>query len=49
MTVEVIAVGGYEEVGKNMTAVKIGEDVIIFDMGIAYTKTLILTECIVWT
>ena len=34
MTVEVIAVGGYEEVGKNMTAVKIGEDVIIFDMGI---------------
>lgn len=26
--------GGYEEVGKNMTAVKVGEDVIIFDMGI---------------
>lgn len=54
MTVEVIAVGGYEEVGKNMTAVKIGEDVIIFDMEstwieLAYTKTLILTECIVWT
>ena len=34
MTVEVIAIGGYQEVGKNMTAVKIGEDVIIFDMGI---------------
>ena len=34
MRVEVIAIGGYEEVGKNMTAVKIGEDVIIFDMGI---------------
>ncbi len=34
MTVEVIAVGGYEEVGKNMSAVKIGEDVVIFDMGI---------------
>ena len=31
MTVEVIAIGGYEEVGKNMTAVKVGEDVIIFD------------------
>lgn len=31
---EVIAIGGYEEVGKNMTAVKVGEDVIIFDMGI---------------
>ncbi len=34
MTVEIIAVGGYEEVGKNMSAVKIGEDVVIFDMGI---------------
>ena len=34
MTVEVIAVGGYQEVGKNMTAIKIDEDVIIFDMGI---------------
>ena len=34
MSVEVIAVGGYQEVGKNMTAVKINEDVVIFDMGI---------------
>ena len=34
MSVEVIAVGGYEEVGKNMTVVKVGEDVVIFDMGI---------------
>ena len=34
MSVEVIAIGGYQEVGKNMTAVRIGEDVIIFDMGI---------------
>lgn len=34
MSVEVIAIGGYEEVGKNMSAVKVGEDVIIFDMGI---------------
>lgn len=34
MSVEVIAIGGYEEVGKNMSAVKIGEDVVIFDMGI---------------
>ncbi len=34
MSVEIIAMGGYEEVGKNMTAVKIGEDVVIFDMGI---------------
>ncbi|MCD7781075.1 MAG: RNase J family beta-CASP ribonuclease [Methanosphaera sp.] len=34
MTIEVIAVGGYEEIGKNMTVVKVKEDVIIFDMGI---------------
>ena len=34
MSVEVIAIGGYEEVGKNMSAVKIGDDVVIFDMGI---------------
>jgi ribonuclease J len=34
MSVEIIAVGGYEEVGKNMSAVKVGEDIIIFDMGI---------------
>ena len=30
---EVCTVGGFEEVGKNMTALKIGEDVIIFDAG----------------
>lgn len=34
MTVEVVAIGGYEEVGKNMTAVKVGDEVVIFDMGI---------------
>ena len=34
MSIEVIAIGGYQEVGKNMTAVRIGEDVVIFDMGI---------------
>jgi len=31
---EICTVGGYEEVGKNMTAVKIGEDVILFDAGV---------------
>lgn len=28
------AIGGYNEVGKNMTAVEIGEDVILFDAGL---------------
>ncbi len=31
---EVCTIGGFEEVGKNMTAVKIGDDVIIFDIGV---------------
>ncbi len=30
---EVCTVGGFEEVGKNMTAVKVGEDVFLFDCG----------------
>jgi len=28
------AIGGYDEVGKNMTALEVGEDVIIFDAGL---------------
>lgn len=31
---EIFSIGGYNEVGKNMSAVKIDEDVIIFDAGI---------------
>lgn len=31
---EICTIGGFEEVGKNMTAVKVGEDVFIFDIGI---------------
>ena len=27
-------IGGYNEVGKNMTAVDLGEDVILFDCGL---------------
>lgn len=30
---EICTVGGFNEVGKNMTAVKVGEDVFIFDCG----------------
>jgi ribonuclease J len=37
---EICTIGGYEEVGKNMTAVKVGEEVIIFDIGI-YLPSLI--------
>ena len=31
---EICTVGGFEQVGKNMTAVKYGEDVVIFDAGV---------------
>jgi len=30
----IIAVGGYNEMGRNMTAVHVGDDIIIFDMGL---------------
>lgn len=32
--VEICTVGGYNEVGKNMTAIKVADDVIIMDMGL---------------
>ena len=31
MDIEIIAVGGYEEVGRNMTAVRCGKEIVIFD------------------
>jgi len=31
---EICTVGGYEEVGKNMTAIKVGDDVFLFDAGL---------------
>ena len=40
---EVCTVGGYEQVGKNMTAVKVGEDVFLFDAGI-YLPPLVERE-----
>lgn len=32
--IELAAVGGYSEVGRNMTAVKIGNDVVVLDIGL---------------
>ncbi len=34
MEIEIIAIGGYEEVGRNMTAVRCGKEIVIFDMGL---------------
>ena len=41
---EVCTVGGFEEVGKNMTAVKIGEDVFLFDCGFFLPGVIELQE-----
>lgn len=41
---EICTIGGYEEVGKNMTAVKVGDDVIICDAGIYLPALIELQE-----
>lgn len=38
------AIGGYNEVGKNMTALEIGDDVILFDAGIFLPAITAVTE-----
>lgn len=37
----ITAVGGYEEVGRNMTAIKIGGDTIIVEMGIRLDRVMV--------
>ncbi|HID47646.1 MAG TPA: RNase J family beta-CASP ribonuclease [Methanothermococcus okinawensis] len=41
MQLEVVAIGGYEEVGKNMTAINVDGEIIIFDMGLMLDRVLI--------
>lgn len=42
--IEIRAIGGYGEVGKNMTAVKVDDEVIIFDMGLHLPNYIKFTE-----
>jgi ribonuclease J len=42
--VEINAIGGYNEVGKNMTAVKIKDEAVIFDMGLHLEPYIKYTE-----
>src|SRR3989344_3148117 len=42
--VEICTVGGYSEVGKNMTAIKDGDEVILLDMGINVPKMINFEE-----
>ncbi|MBC7109601.1 MAG: RNase J family beta-CASP ribonuclease [Archaeoglobi archaeon] len=41
MDVSIIGIGGYEEVGRNMTGVKVGRDIILCDMGLRLDRVLI--------
>src|SRR3989344_657411 len=42
--IEVIPVGGYSEVGKNMTAIKIDDEILILDMGLYLPAVLSYEE-----
>jgi mRNA degradation ribonuclease J1/J2 len=39
--IAIIAVGGYEEIGRNMTAIRIGKDIVVIDMGIRLDRVQI--------
>ncbi|MFC7199254.1 ribonuclease J [Halospeciosus flavus] len=41
MEIEIATIGGYEEVGRNCTAVRAGDDIVIFDMGLNLSKVLL--------
>jgi len=41
MDIEVVAVGGFDEVGRNMTAVRCGKEMVIFDMGLRLDQVMI--------
>ncbi|MBU0628192.1 MAG: RNase J family beta-CASP ribonuclease [Nanoarchaeota archaeon] len=42
--IQICAVGGYNEVGKNMTAVKVDDEVVIIDMGLQLDNYIRYTE-----
>jgi len=44
MEIEIIAVGGYEEIGANMTAIRIDDTVILIDMGLYVDKIVSFGE-----
>ncbi|MFH1642682.1 MAG: RNase J family beta-CASP ribonuclease [Nanoarchaeota archaeon] len=42
--IEICAVGGYNEIGKNMTAIRVDDEVIILDMGLHLDPYIKLTD-----
>jgi len=41
MDISIVAVGGYDEVGRNMTAIRCGKDIVIMDMGVRLDRVQI--------
>ena len=41
MEIEIATIGGYEAVGRQMTAVRAGNDIVVFDMGLNLSQVLI--------
>ncbi|HSD58964.1 MAG TPA: RNase J family beta-CASP ribonuclease [Methanotrichaceae archaeon] len=39
--ISIIAVGGYDEVGRNMTAIRVGKDILVMDMGVRLDRVQI--------
>ena len=39
-----MTIGGYNEVGKNMTAVKVQDEIVVFDMGLYLPSILKFQE-----
>ncbi len=44
--VEILPIGGYNEFGRNMTAVRYGDEAVIFDMGINLDRILIHEDAV---
>ena len=44
MAIEVCTIGGFSEVGKNSTAIKIDDEVIVLDMGLQMDNYIRYTE-----
>src|SRR3989338_6022986 len=42
--IEICAVGGYNEIGKNMTAIRVDDEVVIIDMGLHLDNYIKYTE-----
>jgi ribonuclease J len=46
LDVEVFPVGGYSDFGRNMTCVRVGDEAVIFDMGIKLDRVLIHEDAV---